>query len=141
MFTKQNLLATLAGFLVMFLLGYLIWGLLTVDFYADHMLNDVGKDPMNIGLIAVANLISAFALSTIYGRYGAGNYGGGSGASMGVWVGIFTGFGMGLLWYATTEMMDMTGTLVEGIINIVFYAIVVGVIGIVYQKTAPKAVA
>lgn len=139
MFTKQNLLATLAGFLTMFLLGYLIWGMLTVDYYAEHTITDVSKDPMNIGLIALANLISAFVISTIYGRYAAGDYGFSSGAKLGVWFGILFGFGMGLLWYATAEIMDMTGTITEAIINIVFYAIVVGVIGLVYQKTAPKA--
>ncbi|MDC6351181.1 hypothetical protein PP178_06410 [Zeaxanthinibacter sp. PT1] len=139
MFSKQNLLATLAGFLVTFLLGYLIWGFATVDFYAEHTLADVSKDPMNIGLIALANLIAAFALSTIYGTYAHAAPSAGSGFKFGAWIGVFTGFGLGLLWFATTEIMDMTGTIVEAIINIVFYGIVGAVIGLVYQKTAPKA--
>ncbi len=36
MFTKQNLLASLAGFLVMFFLGYAIW-----DFATEKKMNDI----------------------------------------------------------------------------------------------------
>lgn len=45
MFTKQNLLASLAGFLVMFFLGYTIWGFATEDFFTGHTLNNFMKQP------------------------------------------------------------------------------------------------
>ena len=36
MFTKQNLAATLVATVTMFVLGYLIWGFATVDFFEKH---------------------------------------------------------------------------------------------------------
>ena len=68
MFTKQNLLATLAGFLVMFLLGYAIWGFATVDFFEGHTLNNVMKEMPDMVFLALSNLIAAFALSSNMGN-------------------------------------------------------------------------
>ena len=139
MFTKQNLLATLAGFLTMFLLGYAIWGYATVDFFEAHTLTNVMKDPPDMLFIALSNLIGVFALSTLYGKWSHGIYGAGSGFSFGAWIGIFVGLGMGLLWYGTTELMDLTGHVAEAVIDIIFYGIIGAVLGIVYKATAPKA--
>lgn len=49
-------------------------------------------------------------------------------------VGIFIGLGLGLLWFSTSELMDTTGTLVEAIIDIIFYGIIGGIIGLTYSK-------
>ena len=43
MFTKQNLLAALAGTVVMYLLGFVIWGIATADFFEAHSLVDAMK--------------------------------------------------------------------------------------------------
>lgn len=138
MFTKQNLLATLAGFAVMFLLGYAIWGFATVDFFESHTLTNVMKDPPDMLFIALANLIAAFALSTLYGKWARGYHSAGDGFKFGVWIGIFTGLGMGLLWYATAELMDLTGYLAEAVIEVIFYGITGAVIALVYKATAAK---
>lgn len=65
MFSKTNLLATITGGIAMFLLGYLIWGMAMVSFFESHSLNNIMKDPPAIGLIFIANLIQAFAMSTL----------------------------------------------------------------------------
>lgn len=139
MFSKQNLLATLAGFVVMFLLGYAIWGAALAPFFESHSLNNIMKDPPDLGMVALANLIATFALSSIYGKWARGVHSAKEGIQYGIWVGIFTGFGIGLLWYATAELSDLTGTLVEAIVEIVFYAIIGAVIALVYKATASKA--
>ncbi len=138
MFTKQNLLATLAGFAVMFLLGYAIWGYATVDFFEGHTINKVMKNPPDMLFIALGNLIGVFALSSLYGKWARGVHSAGEGFQFGVWIGIFVGLGMGLLWYGTTELMDLTGYLVEAIIDIIFYGIIGAVIALVYKATANK---
>ncbi len=139
MFTKQNLLATLAGFATMFLLGWAIWGFATVDFFEDHTLNNFMKDPPDILFIALANIIGAFALSSLYGKWARGVHSAKEGFQFGVWIGIFTGLGMGLITYATMVWMDLTGHIVEAIIEIVYYGIVGAVIAIVYKATATKS--
>jgi len=137
MFTKQNLLATLAGFVVMFLLGYAIWGVATVAFFESHSLNNVMKDPPDLVMIALSNLIAVFALSTIYGKWARGVHSAKEGFQFGAWIGVFAGLGLGLLWFATAELSDMTGTLVEAVLDIIFYGIIGAVIALVYKKVAP----
>lgn len=136
MFSKSNVLATIIGFVVMFLLGYAIWGIATVEFFEAHATNSIMKDPPDMLFIALGNLISVFAISTIYGKWAAGNYSATNGFSFGIWIGIFVGLGMGLLWYGTSELMDLTGHITEALIDILFYGIIGAVIGFVYQKTS-----
>ena len=138
MFTKQNLLATLAGFVVMFVLGYAIWGFAMVDFFEPHTLNDIMKDPPEMLLLALSNVIAVFALSTIYSKWARGIHNAGQGFKFGIWIGIFTGLGLGLLNQSTTELMDMTGQIVEAILEIIFYGIIGAVIALVYKAAAPK---
>jgi hypothetical protein len=138
MFTKQNLLATLAGFAVMFLLGYAIWGVATVDFYESHTLTNIMKDPPDMLFIALGNLIAAFALSSLYGKWARGVHSFSEGFQFGAWIGIFMGVGMGLLWYGIWELMDITAHLVEAVLDIVYYGIIGAVIAIVYKAAAPK---
>ncbi len=139
MFTKQNLLATLAGFAVMFLLGYAIWGFATADFFEGHTLNNFMKDPVDMVFVALANIIGAFALSSIYGKWARGIHSAKEGFQFGAWIGVFTGLGMGLLNYATMSWMDLTGHIVEAVIEIIYYGIVGAVIAMVYKATAKKA--
>ena len=138
MFSKSNLLATLVGAIVMFFLGYLIWGMATVEFFEEHTLVNVMKEVPNLGLIALANLIAVFALSTLYSKWARGHHSIGQGFQYGAWIGVFVGIGMGLLQYATTNFMDMTAYVVEAVIDIIFYGIIGIVISVVYQKTAKK---
>ncbi|MEM9647359.1 MAG: DUF1761 domain-containing protein [Bacteroidota bacterium] len=138
MISKSNLLATLGGFIVMFLLGYAIWEVLLADFYASHTLKSFLNEEMSMGLIAGGNLIMAFALSSVYGKWARGHHSAKEGFSFGAWIGVFTGIGMGLLNHAVMGLMDMTGTLVDGIVQIIFYGIIGAVIGLIYQKTAAK---
>lgn len=138
MFSKSNLLATLVGAVVMFFLGYLIWGIATVDFFTEHTLIEPLREAPDLGLIALGNLIAAFALSTLYGKWARGHHSIGQGFTFGAWIGVFYGIGMGLLHQGTMGWMDATGLAVEAILDIVFYGIIGAVIALVYQKTAAK---
>ena len=138
MFSKSNLLATLVGAVVMFFLGYLIWGVAAVDFFEEHSLIDAMKEVPNLGLIAVGNVVGAFVLSTLYSKWARGHHSLGHGFQFGAWIGVFVGISMGLIWYATANWMDLTGHVAEAVIYILYYGIVGAVIGFVYQKTAAK---
>ncbi|MCJ7465635.1 MAG: hypothetical protein MUO53_02960 [Maribacter sp.] len=139
MFTKQNLLATLAGFAAMFLLGYGIWEFLLADFFDSHTLKSFMNEEMNMPLIAGSNLIAAFALSSIYGKWARGHHSATDGFQFGAWIGVFTGFGIGLLNQAVMGLMDIPGTLVNGIMEVFFYGIIGAVIALVYKATAAKS--
>ncbi|NDV41708.1 hypothetical protein [Flagellimonas sediminis] len=138
MFSKSNLLATLVGTIVMFFLGYLIWGIATVDFFEEHSIINTMKEVPDMGMIALSNLIAVFALSTLYGKWARGHHSLSQGFQFGAWIGVFTGLGLGLLNYGTTELMDLTGYMAEAVLEIVFYGILGAIIAFVYQKTASK---
>ena len=137
MFSKQNLLATLAATVVSFLLGYAIWGFALADFFDGHTLTKMLKDPPDMVWLVIANLVSAFAVSTIYGKWARGHHSAGEGFKLGFWIGVFM-LGVALIWYSTAEFMDLTGHLVDGIASIVFWGVVGAVIGMVYKATAAK---
>lgn len=139
MFSKSNLLATLAATIVMFFLGYLIWGIATVDFFEAHTITNTMKDPVDMVFILLGNLFASFALSSLYGKWARGHHSAKEGAEFGAWVGVFVGLGMGLLWYGTSNMMDITGHLVEAIIDILFYIVIGIVISVVYKATSAKS--
>lgn len=138
MFSKSNLLATLAGAIVMFFLGYLIWGIATADFFEQHSIVNVMKDPPNMGMIALGNIVGAFILSTLYSKWARGHHSLGQGFQFGAWIGAFAGIAIGLIWYATTNFMDLTGHLVSGVLDIIYYGTVGAVIALIYQKTTAK---
>ena len=77
----------------------------------------------------------AFAISTIYGKYGGDNYSAGDGAVLGLWIGVLTGFGDGVVNFATGNILDLTGTLANGVLYVIFFAVMGALAGIVYDKT------
>lgn len=125
----------------MFIVGYLIWGIAMADFFEGHTITSVMPEMPDFGFLVVSHIIGSFALSVIYGKWSGGNYGAGSGFNFGIWIGIFAGISYALLWYATAELMDLTGHLVDGIVSLIFFAIVCAVIGWAYKATAPKTAA
>nr|WP_299387376.1 hypothetical protein [Allomuricauda sp.] len=138
MFSKSNLLATLVGAVVMFFLGYLIWGIAAADFLEQHSIVNVMKDPPDMAMIALGNLVGAFIVSTLYSKWARGHHSMGHGFQFGAWIGALLGIAVGLIWYATANFMDLTGHLASGILDIIYYGIVGAVIALVYQKTATK---
>ncbi|THD69775.1 hypothetical protein E7Z59_05460 [Robertkochia marina] len=140
MINKANLLATLVGTIVMFFLGYLIWGMLTVEFFTQHSLADLTKEP-NIMYIFAGNLVMTFVISSLYGKWADGNYSAASGFKFGAMVGLFVGVGMGLLWFGSANMMTLTGHIAEAGLDILFYAVIGAVVGFVYQKATKPALA
>jgi hypothetical protein len=50
-----------------------------------------------------------------------------------VWVGILVGLGNSIIDYATSNMLDMTGAL-NALINIVFFAVMGFLVGLIYNK-------
>ncbi|MCO5724613.1 hypothetical protein [Robiginitalea marina] len=140
MFSKQNLLATLAATVTMFVLGYLIWGIAAVSFFEAHTITNVMKPDaeMNMVFIFIGNLFACFGMSTLYGKWARGHHSFTEGFTFGAWIGFIIGVGMGLLWLGTSNLMDTTGHLVEAVLDIVFYGFVGVVISLVYKAASPK---
>ncbi|WP_445381144.1 hypothetical protein [Robiginitalea sp. IMCC43444] len=143
MFSKQNLLATVAATIAMFILGYLIWGMALMSFFEEHSIVDVMKsdEEMSLAMVFLGNLATAFALSTLYGKWARGHHSAAQGFQFGAWVGFLIGVGMGLIWFGTSNFMDLTGHIAEAIVDILYYGVTGAIIALIYAASAPKAAA
>jgi hypothetical protein len=56
------------------------------------------------------------------------------GLKYGFWIGIFAGFGNALIDYAVSNMLDLTGALVNGLIYVLFFTIMGLLVGFMYGK-------
>lgn len=141
MFSKSNVLATLAGFVANFFLGFLIYGILTHDFFASHLITDgVMKAEGSEGMlfIAIGALIQSFIMATLYSKWARGVHSAKEGFEFGALIGIFVGFGIGILNYGVMNLLDLNGHLADGVISIIFYGLVGLVIALVYKATSKK---
>ncbi len=140
MFSVSNLLAILASFIILFFGGYLYYGILAAGFYESHAGSATGvqKEQVDMVFIAIGCLVEAFVMTSIYSKWANGDYTVSNGLKFGAFVGLFVGFGIGLITYATTNLSDITGHIVDGIWNIFFYGLTGVVIALVLNKTSKK---
>ena len=140
MFTKSNLLATLATGIYFFIVGYLIWGVLTVDFFTAHAGSATGvmKEAPDMVFIALGCLLQALFLSTVYGKWARGVHNVKQGLDFGAFIGGFIGLGMGLLWYGTSNLSDLTGVFAEAVLDIIFMAVGGIIMALVYKATSSE---
>ena len=137
MFSKANLTSTIATALWGYFGGWLLWGILSVDFFNDHLGSATGvmkEVPGPMMYLVAGCLIFAFAFSTLYGKWSSGDYNAGSGVTFGVWLAVLLGLGEGLIDYSTSNVLDLTGTLGSVGIYLVFLAVMGLLAGVVYKK-------
>lgn len=136
MFSKANLVSTLIAGIWGMGGGFLLWGIIAEPMMTDNMLPGLLKAEPDMFHLAIGCLIQAFAFSTIYGTYGASNYGAKSGLGMGLLVGVMIGAGEKLIDFATSNMMDFEGTLMNFVIYLIFFGITGLIAGLIYKKMA-----
>jgi hypothetical protein len=137
MFSRSNIISTLVTAVWGYLGGWLLWGMLMDSTLKEHLVtNDLIKDVPDMAHLIIGCLIVSFSFSTIYGKWSQGNYSLGSGISFGIWMAILIGFGLGIVNMATMNMMDITGTLMDGAVYLIFLGIMGLLAGLVYSKTA-----
>lgn len=129
---KKRMLATLAGFVVFFLLGWLLYGFLLMDFYATNSGSATGimreESEMVWWALILGNLFQAYLLVYIFGKWAnITTFGGGF--SAGLIIGLILGFAVNLSWYGTMNITNLTATLVDPFVSGVMMAITGGVVG------------
>ena len=136
MFSKNNLISTVVTALWAFFGGYLLWGMLVDPFLQSHLGAGAGNMPETPDFIhlALGCLIMAWAFSAIYSKWARGAHSVSQGAEFGLMVGILIGFGSGLINYATSNLLDITGTLANGVTYIVFFVMMGILASMVYNK-------
>ena len=129
MFSKTNLISTLVGAVWAYFGGYLLWEVIGSSLFS----NPGSNDPNTLHLI-IACVISAFAFSTIYSKLSGGGHSLTHGATYGLWVGVFIGFGERWFDYAFSETPVLNDAIIGGILNIVFFVVLGILVSLIYGK-------
>lgn len=133
--TQKIVLSTLAGTVVFFLVGYLIWGMALAGFHQENgpVIEGLVKNPPNLIFIAAAMLVTALLYSIIFNRW-AGISTFATGAKAGALIAILMGLGSDLLNMGGTNMMSWPIVLSDVAGNLIWGALGGGVIGAVLGR-------
>lgn len=129
--TNKFLLGGIAGGVAFFLLGWLCYGMLLKDFFAENVgsAGNVMKDEKDFILWAliVGNLITGFLYAYVLGKANASSVT--SGASVGAVVGLLFAAGWDFVMYGVANLNNMTATLADIGVWTVISAITGAIIG------------
>ena len=84
--------------------------------------------------IALGVLVEAYPLSVIYSKWAKGEYNLRSGIKMGALLGLFVGLGINMVTIGTLELMDIQGSLVDAVWNIIYFGVAGCLNGWVFEK-------
>lgn len=129
--TSKLFLAGVAGGVTFFILGFILYGLLLMDFFTRNSTNDVSRgDNMLWWALILGNLCIGFLLAYIFGQWASIKtfMGGLMGGAI---VGLLFTAGMDFTMHGTSDMMSMTGVLADIVVGTIMFALTGGVVGLV----------
>ena len=135
MSTNRFVLATLAGGIAVFMVGGLIYGVLTVSFFEANQGSAVGvmrATPDYVHLF-LGQLVFGALLTVVIGKW-AGQSGAGAGLRIGAAFGALLGFAMDLTMFGVTNISNITATLVDPFFTMIQMGIGGAVVGAVLAK-------
>lgn len=137
MTAKSRILATIVGFVVLFMLGWLFYGLLLMDFYEANTGSATNvaraEEDMVWWALILGNFLQAYFLVYVFSKWpNITTFG--AGAKAGFVLGLILGLAFNLTMYATTNMMNMTAMLVDPFVSAVMMAGTGGVIGMILGR-------
>ena len=134
MTTQRFAIGTLVGGLVLFFLGYLIFGVVFDDFFAANAGTATGvpKMPIDFVSLAIGQLASAAALTLILGWANVSSVG--QAARVSALVGLLFFFGVDLTMFATSNTQNLKAAVVDPIFAAVLFGVAGAAIGAVTRK-------
>ena len=134
MTTQKLLVGTIVGWVVLFFLGYLIFGILLMDFFRANAGTATGveKMPLNLVSIGIGQLAAAAGLTYILSSAGVRSIG--QGATIAGVVGLLFFLGVDLTMFGTTNTNNLTSSLVDAVVAAILYAVAGGAIAAVAGK-------
>ncbi len=136
MLSKKTILSALVAALWSFFGGYLLWGILASDFLLSNLGSASGVDrgEPDFMFLAIGCLIQGLIFSSIYQKWSAGRHRFQGGLRFGLRMGVLFGFGAGMIDYATTNVFNLTAQLTNGVIYLVFFAVMGILVSLVSRK-------
>lgn len=129
--TNKFLVGGIIGGIAYFLLGWLVWGMLLMDFMSNNAGTATGVMKAQADMVwwalIVGNIFSGLALSYVLSK--AGVSGAGAGAGVGAVFGLLIAAGFDLTMLGTSNIMTLKGALVDIAASTVVTAIVGAIVG------------
>ena len=129
--TNKFLIGGIIGGIAYFLLGWLVWGMLLMDFMTNNAGTATGVMKAEADMVwwalIVGNLFSGLALSYVLSKAGVASAG--AGAATGAVFGLLISAGFDFTMLGTSNIMTMKGALVDIAASLVVTAIVGAIIG------------
>lgn len=132
MTAQKRILASVVGAIVLFLLGWLMYGMLFADFFANNSGSATGvmksNEDMDLVYLFIGNLFQAYLLVYIFGKWAnVSTFMGG--LTNGIIIALIMGYGWNLISLGTSNVYNMTAALVDPLVWAIMYGITGGVIG------------
>ena len=142
MTNKKLAFATLAGALAGFITEVLLYGVLLADFFAANAgsATGVNREEPNLLTIALGQIPLALLLTLFISRWG-NRPSMASGVRLGAMFGLLLELGVDLTMYGTTNIANLTATLVDPFVTLVQGAVTGAVIGLVLAGVRDTAAA
>lgn len=132
---NKILIGGLIGFIVTFILGFLIYGMLLADFFMKNEGTATGvaraDDAMLWIPMILGHLAMGFLFAIILGRW-ANISTFSSGAMAGAVIGFLMSSAFGMIMFGTSNIMNLTGHIVDIVVGTVISGLTAGVIGWYY---------
>ena len=129
---KKLAFATLAGASAAFMMEVLLYGVLLADFFAANpgSATGVNREEPNLVMMALGQIPLALLLALFISRWG-NSPSMASGVRLGAMFGLLLELGVDLTMYGTTNIANLTTTLVDPFVTLVQGAVTGAVIGLV----------
>lgn len=133
----KHVTAVVAAGIVMFLVGFLLYGVLLMGFFESNAVAGVMKDPPEWLWLVLGQFVTAWILFLVLCWAGAASVA--EGAKKGAVFGLLWSLGYGLTMYGTANVANLTVTLVDPLVAAVIFGAAGAVIGMILGKDAAAA--
>ncbi|MEQ9403879.1 MAG: DUF1761 domain-containing protein [Cyclobacteriaceae bacterium] len=137
MTAKDRIIATLVGTIVLFLLGWLFYGFLLMNFYAENAgsVSDMMRAEEDIiwWALILGNVFQAYLLVYVFNKW-AKITSFSTGLKAGATIGLIIGLAINLSMFGTTNSMNLTSALVDPFVSMVMMGVTGGVIGVLIGR-------
>lgn len=131
---KKLAIGGIVGGILFFLLGWLIYGMLLMDFMKNHpgVVSGYNKAEPDMLYLAIGNLISGLLMAYIFTRAGVNTLM--SGLITGLVVGLLMATSMDCIMYATTNLVSKNMMMADVLASTAMSAVTGAVVGLVLGK-------
>ena len=135
---KKLIWGGLAGGVTFFILGFLFYGLIMMNFFKEQATAGVYKEMPEFPLLIVGNIVMGFFYAIVLGSW-AKVASAGDGAKKGFVMALFFATGYNLIMYSTSNIMTMAGMVGDIAVSVIMGLIVGAVIGMVMGSSNKTA--